>query len=164
MFAEGARRGADAKPVNELEVGDRIAIARASRCPSATALVSMIEVWRWPENDPLELTWKHLDSARALGAAVRPVREAGRRAPQPGPNWRNGSWTKIIRMRQSDRLTLPCFWRSGIDMPEGAKIRRRIAGRSVAMPAHIEITDDVLWLLGLWVAEGSSHERANKRS
>jgi hypothetical protein len=26
------------------------------------------------------------------------------------------------------------------------------------MPATIEITDDLLWLLGLWVAEGSSHE------
>ncbi len=33
------------------------------------------------------------------------------------------------------------------------------AGRSVALPASIQVTDDLLWFLGLWVAEGSSHRR-----
>jgi hypothetical protein len=28
----------------------------------------------------------------------------------------------------------------------------------VSLPARIRLTDDLLWLLGLWVAEGSSHE------
>jgi hypothetical protein len=32
------------------------------------------------------------------------------------------------------------------------------------MPARIAITDDVLWLLGLWVAEGCTYERSNKSS
>ena len=42
-------------------------------------------------------------------------------------------------------------------MPDNAKVRMRCAGRSVPMPNHVELTDDVLWLLGLWVAEGSWH-------
>ena len=62
-------------------------------------------------------------------------------------------------MRQTDRVPLPCFWRLGIEMPDDAKVRMRAAGRSVPMPVHIEITDEVLWLLGLWVAEGSWRRR-----
>ena len=44
-------------------------------------------------------------------------------------------------------------------MPDGALVRIRHAGRTVPMPARVRITDDVLWLLGLWVAEGCAHER-----
>ena len=163
VFTEGADGEPVAKPAAELEVGDRIAIARRLEVPERDRRwISMLEVWRWHECDPWELTveapglgeraWERRFDL--FGKLVSERRNAG-------PNWRNGAWTKIIRMRQSDRLPLPCFWRLGIDMPEGAKVRMRIAGRSVAMPAHIEITDDVLWLLGLWVAEGSSHERAD---
>ena len=120
----------------------------------------MLEVWRWHEADPWDLTveasglgeraWeKRFD---LFGQLVSERRNAG-------PNWRNGAWTKIIRMRQSDRVPLPCFWRLGLEMPEGAKVRVRFAGRSVPMPMHVEITDEVLWLLGLWVAEGCWFEK-----
>ncbi|HUE26921.1 MAG TPA: NAD-dependent epimerase/dehydratase family protein, partial [Solirubrobacteraceae bacterium] len=122
--------------------------------------ISMLEVWRWHEADLWDLTveapglgeqaWeKRFD---LFGVLVSQRRNAG-------PNWRNGAWTKIIRMRQSDRIPLPCVWRLGIEIPEGAKVRMRVAGRSVPMPLHIEISDEVLWLLGLWVAEGSWHEK-----
>ena len=121
----------------------------------------MIEVWRWNEGDPWDLTveapglgqsaWEHRFDL--FGLLVSQRRNAG-------PNWRNGAWTKIIRMRQSDRVPLPCFWRLGIEMPDAAKVRMHIAGRSVPMPVNIEITDDLLWLLGLWVAEGSRHDSA----
>ncbi len=32
-----------------------------------------------------------------------------------GPNWRNGAWTKLIRMRDSDRVPLPVLRRLGGD-------------------------------------------------
>jgi hypothetical protein len=41
-------------------------------------------------------------------------------------------------------------------------VRQRRAGSSVPLPARIEITDELLWLLGLWVAEGCMHERDGK--
>jgi hypothetical protein len=43
-------------------------------------------------------------------------------------------------------------------VPPDAKVRLRHPGRSTPLPATIRITDEVLWLLGLWVAEGSWHE------
>jgi nucleoside-diphosphate-sugar epimerase/intein/homing endonuclease len=160
VFVEGQDGEPVAKPAAELEVGDRIAIARRIEVPERDRRwVSMIEVWRWNEGDVWELTveapglgelaWERRFDL--FGQLVSEQRNAG-------PNWRNGAWTKIIRMRRSDRIPLPCFWRLGIDMPEGAKVRMRVVGGSSPMPVHVELTDEVLWLLGLWVAEGSWHE------
>jgi UDP-glucuronate decarboxylase len=161
VFVEGPDGEPMAKAAAELAVGDRIAIARRIEVPERDRRwVSMLEVWRWHEADPWDLTveapglgeraWeKRFD---LFGQLVSERRNAG-------PNWRNGAWTKIIRMRQSDRVPLPCFWRLGLEMPEGAKVRMRVVGGSVPMPVHVEITDEVLWLLGLYVAEGCWHEK-----
>jgi UDP-glucuronate decarboxylase len=163
VFVEGDDGEPAAKPAAELQVGERIAIARRIDVPERDRRwISMIEVWRWHEGNPWDLTIE----APGLGERAWNCRYdlfgllvSKRR--NAGPNWRNGAWTKIIRMRQSDRVPLPCFWRLGIEMPEDARIRMRVAGRSVPMPLHVEVTDEVLWLLGLWVAEGSSHEKNN---
>src|SRR5205823_73288 len=72
--------------------------------------------------------------------------------------WRNGAWTKLIRMRATDRVPLPVLRRLGLQLPADAVVRRRHAGRAASLPATIRITDELLWLLGLWVAEGSWHE------
>jgi UDP-glucuronate decarboxylase len=159
VFVEGDDGEPVAKPAEDLEVGEAIAIARRITVPERDRRqVSMIEVWRWNEGDPWQMTveapglgelaWEHRHDL--FGQLVSQNRNAG-------PNWRNGAWTKIIRMRQSDRIPLPCFWRLGIEMPDDAKVRMRSAGRSVPMPNRVELTDEVLWLLGLWVAEGSWH-------
>jgi nucleoside-diphosphate-sugar epimerase/intein/homing endonuclease len=160
VFAEGSDGEPVPRPVEELEVGDRIALARRIEVPERDrSLVSMIEAWRWAENDPWDLSveaprlgeraWAQRHDL--FGLLVSQRRNAG-------PNWRNGAWTKLIRMRRSDRVPLPCFWRLVDEMPEGAVVRQRFAGRSVPLPARIRITDDLLWLLGLYVAEGTMHE------
>jgi len=163
VFVEGDHGEPVARPAGELEVGDRIAIARRIEVPERDRRwVSMIEVWRWHENDPWDLTVE----APGLGELAWERRfdlfgQLVSERRNPGPNWRNGAWTKIIRMRQSDRIPLPCVWRVGEELPGEAKVRMRVAGRGVPMPLRIELTDEVLWLLGLWVAEGSSHEKRN---
>jgi nucleoside-diphosphate-sugar epimerase len=160
VFVEGDDGEPVAKPAEDLEVGEAIAIARRISVPERDRRqISMIEVWRWNEGDPWELTieapglgelaWEHRHDL--FGQLVSQNRNAG-------PNWRNGAWTKIIRMRRSDRIPLPCFWRLGIEMPDDAQVQMRCAGLSVPMPNRVELTDDMLWLLGLWVAEGSWHE------
>src|SRR4051812_19238403 len=119
----------------------------------------MLEAWHYAEGDP----WDLCVEAPGLGALAWGRREElfgllvseNRNA---GPNWRNGAWTKLIRMRQTDRVPLPVLRRICDSVPEGARVRLRTAGRSVPMPAKIAVTDDLLWLLGLWVAEGSWHE------
>ena len=162
VFVEGESGEPTAKPVEDLEPGERIAIARRIEVPERDrTAVSMVEAWRWAERDPWDLTIE----APGLGELAWERRQdlfgllAARRR-NAGPNWRNGAWTKIIRMRQSDRLPLPAFWLAGTEFPQDGRVRARHAGRSVSLPARVPITDDLLWLLGLWVAEGSWQDTA----
>ncbi|HEX2707815.1 MAG TPA: NAD-dependent epimerase/dehydratase family protein, partial [Solirubrobacterales bacterium] len=161
LFVEGPEGEPTPKPVNDLEIGDRIAIAGRIEVPERDrTLVSMIEVWRWAENDPLDLYAEY----PGLGAKVWERRFdvfglLAKLKPGEGRIWRNWIWSQIFRMRDSDRVMLPVLWRLGDAVPEGARVRARTQGRSVSMPAHVEITDDLLWLLGLYVAEGCMHEK-----
>jgi UDP-glucuronate decarboxylase len=160
VFVEGADGEPRAKPVNELRVGERIAVARRIEVPERDRRrIDMLDVWRFAEGDP----WDLLVEAPGLGQAAWEQRRelfgllvSERR--NAGPNWRNGAWTKLIRMRETDRVPLPVLRRIAAAVPAGALVRAKSAGRSVALPASIEITDDLLWLLGLFVAEGCTHE------
>jgi UDP-glucuronate decarboxylase len=161
LFVEGPDGTPAPKSVNDLEIGDRIAIAGRIEVPERDrTLVSMIEVWRWAENDPLDLYVEH----PGLGAEVWKRRFdafglLAKLKPGEGRVWRNGIWKQIIEMRDKDRVMLPVLWRLGDPVPDGASVRARSTGRSVRMPAQVEVTDDLLWLLGLYVAEGCMHEK-----
>ncbi|MGH2941650.1 MAG: NAD-dependent epimerase/dehydratase family protein [Solirubrobacteraceae bacterium] len=162
IFVEGASGAPEARPVADLAVGDHVAIARRIDVPERDlAEVDMLDVWRRCEGDP----WDLLVEAPGLGARVWEQRRdlfgmLAADRPSPGPNWRNGVWTRLIRMRDSDRVPLAVLRRIVDRIPPGAHVRPRCAGRSVSLPARIEMSDDMLWLLGLWVADGSRHERA----
>jgi UDP-glucuronate decarboxylase len=161
LFVEGLDGEPVPREVSELEIGDRIAIARRIDVPERDRReVSMLDVWQYAEGDP----WALCVEARGLGRVAWQRRHelfgllvSERR--NNGPNWRSGAWTKLIRMRETDRIPLPVLRRLGEPMPEEALVRLRVAGRSVPVPAKVRITDEILWLLGLWVAEGSWHER-----
>ena len=161
VFIEGDDGEPVAKPAEDLQVGERIAIARRIDVPERDRRwISMVEVWRWCEND----VWDMLVDAPGLGELAWEHRFdlfgqlAAHDRSRP-THWRNRVWTQIIRMRQTDRVPLPVLWAALGHLPEDARVRMRSVGRSVPMPAMIEITDELLWLLGLWVAEGSSHEQ-----
>jgi UDP-glucuronate decarboxylase len=161
VFVEGAHGEPEAKPVAELQRGERIAVARRIHVPERDRTeVSMLDVWRFAEGDP----WSLSVEAPGLGALAWEQRRdlfgllvSERR--NEGPNWRNGAWTKLIRMRETDRLPLPILRRVSESIPDGARVRMRVAGRSASLPARIEVTDDFLWLLGLYVAEGCMFEK-----
>jgi len=161
VFVEG--RGGEPVPreAADLQPGDRIAIARRIDVPVRDRHeVSMLEVWQFAERDP----WELCVEAPGLGALAWRKRHelfgllvSERR--NNGPNWRNGAWTKLIRMRETDRVPLPVLRRCGERIPAGARVRAYVKGRSVPLPATIRLSDDFIWLLGLWVAEGCTHER-----
>jgi UDP-glucuronate decarboxylase len=163
VFVEGPDGEPEARPVDELAAGDRIAVARRIRVPERDRTrVSMLDAWEFAEGDPWELTveapglgalaWQHRHELFA--ALVSERRNAG-------PNWRNGAWTKLIRMRESNRVPLAGLRRIGVAPPTDSRVRLYHAGRSVSLPLEVPVTDELLWLLGLWVAEGSWHESAN---
>jgi UDP-glucuronate decarboxylase len=161
IFVEGEHGEAVPKPVTELDVGERVAIARRLHVPERDRTeVSMLDAWRFAEADP----WSLSVEAPGLGALAWGQRRdlfglLVSEHRNNGPNWRNGAWTKLIRMRDTDRLPLPILRRVSDEIPRDARVRLRCAGRSVSLPARIEITDELLWLLGLYVAEGCMYEQ-----
>jgi len=160
IFVEGDDGEPTPRPVSELTVGDRVAVGARIEVPERDRrTVDIFDVWRHAEGDPWELQVE----SRGLGELVWQQRRdlfgllvSERR--NSGPNWRNGAWTKLIRMRRSERVPLPVLRRLMTTMPEDARVSVRTAGRSASLPATIPVTDDLLWLLGLWVAEGSRYE------
>ena len=159
LFVEGADGRPVALEASVLRPGDRVAVARRVRVPERDReTVSMLEAWSWAENDPWELAVE----AGGLGALAWANRfdlfgllVSERR--NEGPNWRNGAWTRLIRMRETNRVPLPVLRRLGVAIASDARVSRHVRGRSVSLPASVKITDSLLWLLGLWVAEGSWH-------
>jgi nucleoside-diphosphate-sugar epimerase/intein/homing endonuclease len=161
LFVEGPDGSPKAREASDLVPGDRVAIAGRVRVPERDReSVSVIDAWSWVENDPWELVveaeglgtlaWEHRYDLFGLLVSER---------RNNGPNWRNGAWTKLIRMRATNRIPLPVLRRLGVEVPEGARVKRNAPGRNVSLPASVGITDSLLWLLGLWVAEGSWHRR-----
>ena len=158
VFVEGTDGEPEAKPAEELVPGDRIAIARRIDVPERDRTeVNVLEAWRQAEADP----WDLLVEAPGLGeqawdqrAGLFALMEADRKPANQ--HWRNGIWTRIIRMRESDRVPLPCLSWMGSTVPEGARVRP--ARGNASLPVSFEVTDELLWFLGLWVAEGSWHE------
>jgi len=157
LFVEGPGGQPVEKPVNDLKVGDRVALMGRLEVPERDRrLVSMLEVWHWAEEDPWdllveaeglgELAWEHRRELLGALAAERRNR---------GPNWRNGAWGKILRMRRTNSVPLAALWRIGHPPPEGAVVRPLGTTHGGRLPIEIEISDEFLWFLGVWVAEGS---------
>jgi nucleoside-diphosphate-sugar epimerase len=161
LFTEGPDGRPVPKPVTDMRVGENIAIAARIDVPERDRrCVNMLEVWNWAELDP----WDLYIEAPDLGETVWRHRfdVFGRLAthvPGKGRVWRNGIWSRIIRMRQSDRASVPLTYMFDEGLPSDAGVRMRSAGKSSALPLYVEITDDMLWLLGLYVAEGCMHEK-----
>jgi len=161
VFVEGDDGLPVAKEAGDLVPGERIAIARRINVPERDRrTVEIVDVGSRLERD----AWDVLIEADGLGEIAWEQRNdifglivSQRR--NKGPNWRNGAWTKIIRMRQSNRVPLAVMRWLRCRIPDGAFVRLATPGRSVGLPATIRITDDVLWFLGLWVAEGASHRK-----
>ena len=163
LFVEGDSGEPEPKPVNEMQVGDRIALSRRVEVPERDRrLVSMVEVWRWAEEDVWdlfaeheglgELVWEHRQEVLALLGS--------RRTADSTESRRSSDWPRVIRMRQSNRVPLPVLWWIRQAVPEAARLRAR-GGRS-SIPATIEISDEMLWFLGVWTAEGSWAEAEAK--
>jgi nucleoside-diphosphate-sugar epimerase/intein/homing endonuclease len=164
VFVEGEAGEPEPRPVSELTTDDRIAIARRISVPERDRkTVSVIEAWRWAEED----IWDLYAEDAGLGAAVWEHRHEvlallGSRREAAGANGTRGSrdWPDVIRMRNSDRVPLPVLWWIRMSVPSTARIRAK-RGQS-SLPVDIEITDRLLWLLGVWLAEGSWAENPNE--
>jgi UDP-glucuronate decarboxylase len=156
LFVRGDDGLPVARTVNDLKLGDKIAIAGRVEVPVRDRhAVSLIEMWDEAGNDPFDL----LVGSPGLGAEAWERRAeihafiAETRRPTC-KSWRNAIWSQLYSMRDRDRVPLAVMRQAGIPIPAGATVRMRCAGRSVDLPAVIPVSNELLWLLGLYVAEG----------
>ena len=126
LFSEGPDGRPAAKPVNELLVGDRVAIqGRVRVAERDRSAVRLVDVWGGLGLDPWDLQVS-------------------------APRWRD-----------EGELPLAAIQRLGIDLPGDPEATVRKARSKVRIASTIRITDDLLWLLGLYVAGGCRHEAAD---
>src|SRR6266498_3098213 len=165
LFVEGPDGLPQPRPAGQLRVGDRIAVAGVVRVPERDrAQVDMIEVWDQAGRDP----WNLMIHGSGLGAAAWEGRfelfaAIARRNPRTAPRWRRHVWGEIANHRKRDQLPLGALRALGIAIPKGACVRLRTGGKSALLPRFVELSEEFLWLLGLYVAEGCRVEGPKRK-
>ena len=160
LFVEGPDGRPEARPVDELRVGDRVAVATRLEVPERDRpQVSMLEVWDAAGLDP----WKLMVRAPGLEQVVWERRQEVlaaimRHDPRDVPHKRRMLWGEVHSHRRRGQLPLGAMRALGIPIPEDARVRLRTGGPSAELPLRIQVTDELLWLLGLFVAEGGRFE------
>src|SRR4051794_4936625 len=158
LFVRGVDGVPVARPVRDLTVGDKVAIARRIDVPSRDRrLISIVDMWDESRRDP----WELMVRAPGLGARIWERRfEAFRvleRDQRPTcVSWRNSIWGRIRRMHAGDEAPLALLRALGDPVPPEADVRPRSAagGGTSKLPNVVHVSDDLLWALGLFVAEG----------
>jgi UDP-glucuronate decarboxylase len=157
LFVRGDDGIPVAKPVSALTTDDRVAIAKRIAVPERDrSFVRMTEVWDAAGGDP----WMLLVRGDGLGDVAWTRRRelfdilAARRRPD-SPVWRSILWGEIARHHERDQLPLAALRLLGLDVPPGSRVRLRTPGKSHDIPELIHLDDDLLWALGLWIAEGT---------
>jgi nucleoside-diphosphate-sugar epimerase/intein/homing endonuclease len=160
LFVEGTDGHPEPRPVDQLRVGERIALAGRLRVPERDRQqVSMLDVWDAAGLDP----WKLMIRAPELEQVVWQHRQEIltailRHHPGNAPHKRRSLWGEVYNHRRRGQLPLGVMRELGIPIPDGARVRLRTVGPSAELPARITLTDELLWLLGLHVAEGCRYE------
>jgi UDP-glucuronate decarboxylase len=164
LFVEGPAGRPVPRPVDDLRVGDRVAVATRLEVPERDRQdISMVEVWDAAGLDP----WRLMVLAPELGPVVWERRQEVlaaimRNDPSQAPHKRRMLWGEVHSHHRRSQLPLGVIRALGIPIPDGAQVRLRTSGASAALPARVQLTDELLWLLGLFVAEGGRFEKPLK--
>jgi len=166
LFVRGENADPVARPVVDLKIGDKVAVGRRIDVPVRDRrLLDVLDALgaAGVADDRLVVSWPELgEIAWARRFEVFARIEATRR-PQSA-RWRSCIWGEIARHRSASTLPLDLVRSLGVAVPPEATVRLRTAGRSASLPVVVHVSDELLWLLGLWVAEGGRYERLPKSS
>ncbi|HZA84793.1 MAG TPA: hypothetical protein VFC13_25500, partial [Actinomycetes bacterium] len=166
LFVEGPAGRPMARPVDDLRVGDRVAVASRIEVPERDRTqVSMIEAWDAAGMDP----WRLMVQSPELGPVVGERRQEVlavimRHHPSDASHKRRMLWGEVHNHRRRGQLPLGALRELGIPIPDDARVRLRARGVSAGLPVRVELTDELLWLLGLYVAEGCRFEDHGKNA
>jgi nucleoside-diphosphate-sugar epimerase/intein/homing endonuclease len=156
----------EATPVRELRVGDDIAIPAV--LPTIERDLRHINISRHLiDHAPADELWEYAVCSASFGAIIREHREEIHRILLASGRirarlLRNGLICASNRFLRQSFLPLAIVKALDIEVPDDATIRIFKGGAHVYLPDRIGVGDDVLWLLGFFMAEGCAHERRNK--
>lgn len=157
VFRLGTDGRPEAIPVRQLKPGDRVAIP---------AFLPVVER-DWQEFDisehllqriPAEEWWHYHVVSPQIPALIDEHRQALKQLiiqsgrTQVKKYW--GASNIISAYKRRSSLPLYLIARLGLPLPEGARLRSRYSRKTI--PNKITITDDLLWLLGFFLAEGTA--------
>jgi nucleoside-diphosphate-sugar epimerase len=161
VFRRNTAGRPEAVPVSQLRVGDHIAIpAKLPVIERDVTDVSLVE--RLVAAGPQVNLWDYVVSSPELrGIAesrkaeiVEILRESGRFRAR---RLENQLACTLRKYHHGAFLPLAVAQRLGLAMPDTARIRMARGGQ-VWLQDHLTITDDILWLLGFFMAEGYSSQ------
>jgi UDP-glucuronate decarboxylase len=160
LFVEGSDGRPEARAVDRLRVGDRVAVAARVQVPERDRThVSLLEVWDAAGLDPWKLIVRSPQLQRVVWERRQEVLAAiMRHHPSNAPHKRRMLWGEVCNHHQRSQLPLGAIRVLGIEIPDDARVRLRAAGSKAELLWRIHLTDELLWLLGLFVAEGCRFE------
>jgi UDP-glucuronate decarboxylase len=163
LFVRGVDSAPEARPVTQLAVGDHVALAAKVAVPERDRpvvdlldVVADLDPWTVGVVDPSlrEVVTQH---RAELLAAYLTRRGHSLSGPQ-----RQSAWGALTRWAAAGAVPLGALQACGLTVPTTAELRPWTSGKSTALPRFVVITDELLWFLGLYVAEGCRYEKPGK--
>jgi UDP-glucuronate decarboxylase len=161
------RRGMDGEPepihVNQLKVGDHVAIASSLPVIEQDRReVSMAAHLLATRTD--SQLWDYLVVAPSLrpvlaqrrGEVLEAVRHSGRIQAR---RLENGLGCAVRKYEHTGAVPLAVIQQLGLEVPGASRLRLNTAGAHVSLPSTFAITDELLWLIGFFLAEGCAFDK-----
>ncbi len=159
LFAEDGDGRPVARTVDELEIGDHIAIGGRVDVPVRDRHeIDLLDVWREAGRDP----WSLMIRADGIAEAVFARRHELTGTLVARGTRRSNCWNRVERWRRQGAAPLGALQKLGIAVPADAHVRLAGGGTRAVLPRIVAVTDELLWTLGLYVAEGARHEQKGK--
>lgn len=161
LFTRGDDGLPVARPVKDLKVGDQIGLAKWIRLPDRDRRsVSTVAAWEGSGGSAWEVVVRGAGLGEVAWSRRFEIHALLTEHRRPGgPNWRSTIWGQIRRMRERDQIPLGVMRSLGVSMPADPLLRHWSGGRAAELPVSVDISDALLWVLGLYVAEGCWYER-----
>lgn len=166
VFTSGPNARPTPIPVRQLRVGDYIAVP--GYFPVVERDVEMVRlgdalIQKLPEDE----LWDYAVQDSSLRPIIERRREeiiailaaSGRFQAK---RMRNTLTCATRKYWRQSTLPLSVLKRLGVPVPEEGKVRVFRGGSQYWLPAIVEVTPDLLWLIGFFIAEGSSHYKRGK--
>lgn len=166
VFKKDGKGNPVAIPVRQLHVGDHIAIP--ARLPVVEKDVVAINVTHELINSlPQQQLWEYAVCSKKLNPFIvqkklkiyEILKASGRYRAK---RFNNGIFCAFNKFRSQAFLPLYVLFKLALEVPDDAKIRIFTGGAHIYTPAKIKLSNEILWLLGFYLAEGCAHYRAGK--